>query len=281
MSVYRTARRKLASLLNGILISTVGAKIVPAKPASMSYRRVSTRNGCAVMEVSLERQAATVHLREGTADWMTFDQIFIEEDYDLRRLTRIDELKKIYRAIVSSGKAPLIVDLGANIGLSAIYFKLVWPEAIVLAVEPDRENVELLHLNVGRIDGIQVLEAAAASCPGRLRIKDPEAGKNAVQVVGIDEGAGDEVDCVTLPDLFERMSDRCVPFIVKIDIEGGEKDLFAANFEWIDDVPLMVVELHDWLFPRARTSRNFLAAIANKNRDFVYIDENIFSISNK
>ena len=70
------------------------------------------------------------------------------------------------------------------------------------------------------------------------------------------------------------------PFIVKIDIEGGENDLFANSTSWIDDFPLLIIELHDWLFPMKGTSRNFLMAISKLDRDFVHHGENIFSINN-
>lgn len=69
-----------------------------------------------------------------------------------------------------------------------------------------------------------------------------------------------------------------IPFIVKIDIEGYEQELFSSNIDWIDNIPLIIIELHDWMFPSQNKSKNFLNAIANRNRDFLYLGENIFSI---
>jgi hypothetical protein len=77
----------------------------------------------------------------------------------------------------------------------------------------------------------------------------------------------------------ERAAGR-VPFIAKIDIEGGEAELFAAETGWVDQFPLLIVELHDWLLPRAGTSRSFLRCVAGLDRDFVYLGENVFSIAN-
>jgi hypothetical protein len=68
---------------------------------------------------------------------------------------------------------------------------------------------------------------------------------------------------------------------VKIDIEGFEEELFSKNTEWVDKFPLLVIELHDWMLPRDRTSAHFLTLIATLDRDFVYIGENVFSISNR
>ena len=69
-----------------------------------------------------------------------------------------------------------------------------------------------------------------------------------------------------------------VPFIIKIDIEGFESELFSKNTEWIDMFPLVIIELHDWMLPKTANSNNFLKEISKLDRDFLYFNENIFSI---
>ena len=84
---------------------------------------------------------------------MTFDQIFIDEDYDLRRLARFDELRQQYDAISGAGHTPLIIDLGANVGFSAVYFHLTWPAARIVAVAREKGLIILragTHHNVIR-----------------------------------------------------------------------------------------------------------------------------------
>lgn len=70
------------------------------------------------------------------------------------------------------------------------------------------------------------------------------------------------------------------PYIAKIDIEGGEEALFSCDTEWVDRFPLLIIELHDWLLPRSGSSRNFLSCVARRDRDFVYLGENVFPIRN-
>src|SRR5262249_4668764 len=43
---------------------------------------------------------------------------------------------------------------------------------------------------------------------------------------------------------------------------------------------LLIVELHDWLLTKSASSRKFLQCISQLDRDFVYIGEDVFSISN-
>jgi hypothetical protein len=69
-------------------------------------------------------------------------------------------------------------------------------------------------------------------------------------------------------------------FLVKVDIEGGESRLFESHLEWIDRAMVVIIELHDWLFPRCSNSHNFLKALSERRRDLITMDENIFSIRN-
>ncbi len=276
---YRAVRRKAASFLNGQLMPRLGIKIVRSWPKRFRYRKLDAEGGLTRLEVTggAKGETIAVNLREGTSDWMTFDQIFIEEDYDLRPLSRFAELSDHYRRLCRQG-TPLIIDLGGNIGLSPLYFSMMWPEAQIVTVEPEADNFALLSENIAQRPKVRAIRAGVASHDTRLNIVDPRAGKNAFQTAPSADGA---VEGVTVAEILaEYRAQGCVPFAVKIDIEGAESELFSANHEWVDEFPLLVVELHDWLFPGQRTSRSFLAAVAEKDRDFIYLDENIFSIRN-
>jgi FkbM family methyltransferase len=279
---YRAARRKAASLLNGYLMPKLGFKLVRSWPKNFRYEKVGTANGHTILSVTRAGHApsARVRLREGTSDWLTFDQVFLEEDYDLRSLSRYGELCDLYRRIADQGR-PLIVDLGANIGLSPVYFSMTWPEALVVGVEPDLGNFGLLQENVAEHDNIEAMRAGAASRPGKLEIVDPHAGKNAFRT-RIGEPGESGVEGITVSAILDRYRRQgCIPFAIKIDIEGAEAELFSGDCGWVDEFPLLVIELHDWLFPGEGTSRNFLNAVSKMDRDFVYLDENIFSIKNR
>ncbi len=88
------------------------------------------------------------------------------------------------------------------------------------------------------------------------------------------------VPCLMINDLYDAYASDNFPFIVKVDIEGAERDLFAEATEWVAKTPVVIVELHDWLLPKQGVARPFLKCISNLNRDFVQLGDNIFSISN-
>ena len=61
---------------------------------------------------------------------------------------------------------------------------------------------------------------------------------------------------------------------------GPEGDLFSGNTEWVSLTPIIIVELHDWMFPGGGTSRPFLQCISKLDRDFVSFGEDVYSIAN-
>jgi len=210
-------------------------------------------------------------------DLAVLRQIFQQEDYGLCKLARSGELDAIYRRTVESGRVPLILDCGANCGMATRYFSATFPEALVVAVEPVEGNLSLARLN-NREANATFLLAGVGSRDSRATIRDPGLGHWGYQVAVSEEG---ETEIVSMNSLCARFDpERFVPFLAKIDIEGFEADLFSANCEWIDQFPLLVVELHDWLMPRKAISGPFLRQVAKRNRDFVYCGENVFSISN-
>jgi FkbM family methyltransferase len=200
-------------------------------------------------------------------------QTFLEEQYRLKRLARFESIQRRYDALRHDRQMPLIIDCGANIGLSAAYFADQFPAAKVVAVEPEPGNVAQARTNCP--NAVLIQAAVSAQC-GRGSVVDVGKGGWAFRV--IDDRRGD-VEFVSINELLERHAE-CAPFIVKIDIEGFESELFASNTQWVDRFALIIVELHDWMLPGQRTSANFLRTIAGLDRDFVYIGENIFSIAN-
>ena len=63
---------------------------------------------------------------------------------------------------VSDNPKPIIIDCGANIGISVIYFKQFYPDSTVIAFEPDSSNFELLEKNVSafQFSGVSLFKKA-------------------------------------------------------------------------------------------------------------------------
>ena len=141
----------------------------------------------------------------------------------------------------------LIVDAGANIGTSALFFAKKYPMATVLAVEPEKSNFEMLIANTRKQENIVAVKAAIWGASEKRVIKDRSQGhwgytvadtQNEVDVMG------QEVECITIPCLMKKYGFDKIDFL-KMDIEGGEKNVLEQSANWIDSVDVMAVELHD------------------------------------
>src|SRR5947207_4551918 len=80
----------------------------------------------------------TYWLRNTLSDRSIFFQIIVQREYDTQQWSVLHQrIEDSYRRILGSGKIPIIIDAGANIGLSARWFATRYPHARVYAVEPD------------------------------------------------------------------------------------------------------------------------------------------------
>jgi FkbM family methyltransferase len=213
------------------------------------------------------------------ADLAVMQQMFEVEHYALRRIKRGAEVHALYQGMVAQNERPFILDAGANIGGSMVYFALCFPRAHLVALEPAPDNFGVLEANAAGLDA-DLRRAAIGARPGTAALVDPGLGELCYRTVA--GAAGGQTPVLAAAQLLaEKRAAGYRPFIAKIDIEGGEADLFAAETGWVDEFPLLIIELHDWLLPRSANSRSFLKCIAALDRDFVYVGENIFSIGNQ
>ncbi|MEO8086128.1 MAG: FkbM family methyltransferase [Bacteroidota bacterium] len=140
----------------------------------------------------------------------------------------------------SSAVNPLIYDCGANVGISSLYFKKLFPGAVVKAFEPDPDVFKCLEKNVSRnhIHGIELFQKAIWTENGRLTFSSEGADGGSL-VSG--SGKKIEVESVRLKDLLGKEKEVD---LLKIDIEGAEVDVINDIREELNKVKLLFVEYH-------------------------------------
>ena len=67
--------------------------------------------------------------------------------------------------------------------------------------------------------------------------------------------------------------------LIKIDIEGHEKELFEKNIEWVSEFNFLIIELHDWLIPNKNISSNFQKALSLFDNETFIFGENTVVIN--
>ena len=202
--------------------------------------------------------AHEVYLREGTSDYETFVQVFFDKQY----------------AYTLDSQPKYIIDCGANIGLATIYFANQYPDATIIAVEPESSNYDVLKLNTAPYKNVHCLKNGIYNKKTHLKVEDSGLGKWGFTTVEVDSAEAGTISALSIGDIKEMFSIDRID-IVKIDIEGSEKQLFKDNFSgWLGNTGLIIIELHD------RTVKGTAKAFFDALHDYDYTleikGENIF-----
>jgi FkbM family methyltransferase len=145
-----------------------------------------------------------------------------------------------------------VVDIGANIGyLTMLLASLVEPSGLVVAVEPNPENIKLLEASrrVNGFDQVLVIQAAAGRQTGLLALNVSHSNGMTGELPGNLDAifASRPVPCFTLDDLLPR--ERHFN-LVKIDTEGAELNALIGLSQTIDrDRPVIVSEFSPGMLP--------------------------------
>ncbi len=214
----------------------------------------------AVVSFRAKRHGQRVHLRAGTSDFACFEKVLIEEEY-----------------AEESGAAPrVIVDAGANIGMTTLFYAQRFPQARIVAIEPEESNFAMLVLNCGHLANVTLLHAALWGEARELSLCDTQAEKWAFAVAerSADDSSLPGIRGITIPEILEMVAPAGID-LLKLDIEGAELALFSANPQaWLPRVGRMVIELHDRFFDGC--ARTFYRAIAGFDYRQEVRGENIF-----
>jgi FkbM family methyltransferase len=211
-------------------------------------------------------------------DYQVTNQIFINEDYNLKKFTRFEEINNYQEDLIKKNLKPLIIDCGGHIGLASKYFSVIYPVSKIILIEPEIENFESAIKNNLNNTNIEFLNVGIGSENAKCEMFDPGLGNWGYRTIKNNEGDFNIISVNQILKEYRKHNE--IPFIIKIDIEGFENELFKKNTQWIDVFPVLIIELHDWMLPKKLNSKNFLSLISKKDRDFIYSGENIFSISN-
>lgn len=222
--------------------------------------------------------------RPNTRDRKTIEDIWTNHPYRLARYGGIARrlfIDETYLRILAEGRRPLIVDAGANIGASVRAFRAYYPEAHIIAIEPEAGNFVLLKTNVAGVPGVECHQAAVASADGFVRLTDPGRSTDAYRTGAAAEGQEiGTVQAMSMATILALAPDTS-PLLAKIDIEGAEAELFASNTDWVDRFPAIAIELHDWMLPGQASAAPFLKCVSERGRDFIQPPTDIsFSLRN-
>ena len=164
------------------------------------------------------------------ADLFIYSEVFEHEYYDLP----LDR------------PPATILDIGANIGLTAIYFARAFPDARIACVEPVDDNLRLLRRNLD-MNGIcaEIFAAAAHVDDGSVTMERAatDYGHRVADTATSAGGALFTVAAITVPTMLQHLGWERIG-LAKIDIEGHEIALLSQNCDWLHAVDTLCLEYH-------------------------------------
>jgi FkbM family methyltransferase len=194
---------------------------------NLDHLRASKRTG--ITGLKIDGYAHPVFVRAGTSDLDVVMQLMGSHElgFDL------------------SANPQWIVDLGANIGLSAIYLANRFPSARILAIEVERENYELLVRNAQPYPQITPIHKAVWHTGGAVRITNPEAQPWSFRVEQTTSDDPDGIEAISINDLLADFGISTID-LVKMDIEGAELEVLSTGTSpWLERTRVLAVELHE------------------------------------
>jgi FkbM family methyltransferase len=227
-----------------------------------------------VVPMALNGLPHPVLLRPGTTDWRVLHQIFADQEYDPASPAHDAALSRCYEEALGRSELPVIIDCGANIGLASIWYAQRYPQARIIAVEPEPENFRILALNAANYANITPVQGGISDRKTRVSLANVGDAPWAWETKESAETG--EIATFTVPDLLAGVANARL-LIVKIDIEGFEVELFRSNREWPRQVPLIVFESHDRLFAWRGTFHAIVSALIDQKRDYIQKGENTFA----
>ena len=194
-------------------------------------RRRTTRAGDTDFEATIKHHGRIGKARIAAfSDYFTIWELFCLDEYDIIGSRSI-------------GHTGTILDLGSNVGYSLLYFRMRFPGARIIGVEPDPANYERLVRQSASLGNTEVIPDAVAGESGSMVFySDAHRGQSSSLRRRDHRQAEVRVPVKTLDELIENLElDRID--LLKFDIEGAEMDAFRAFTHW-DRVAVFLGELH-------------------------------------
>lgn len=154
-----------------------------------------------------------------------FKEIFVDEIYKFN----------------AHDETPIIYDCGANIGMSCLYFKKVYPNAKIKAFEADPVIADILKTNLSKngIHDVEIINKAVWIDYDGIEFGSEGADGGSIYI----NGNKIKVESIRLKDLLERETNVD---LLKIDIEGAEYAVLKDCMNSLYMVKYIFVEYHSW-----------------------------------
>lgn len=208
-----------------------------------------------IVQVDYAPLKEPVHVRMGSPDLWVLEEIFYGGEY--KAVTDAD-----------LGDVRQIVDLGANAGMTIRFWLNRWPDAHVIGVEPDEFNFEVASMNARQHRGGANVRMVQLCVAGSERVVTLDRGNNETKYMMTDaQPSAGGIKAIPLARLLAENGARQTIDLLKVDIEGAEREVFEHCAEWIGRIRHIVIEVHP-----PYTTEDLLAACQRNGQRFEILE---------
>jgi FkbM family methyltransferase len=171
----------------------------------------------------------------------------------------------------TSSKEPVIIDCGANVGLSAFFFAQSFPKAKVLAFEADANIHQCLSNNVKQFPSVESIHQAIWINNDGVQFSAEGADGGAVATGTSAKTIN--VPSVSLTDVLAKYSSIAM---LKMDIEGAEVEVIRSAKNDLHKCENIFIEYHSFN-GQPQHLHELLSILANNNFRYYVKEEVVLS----
>lgn len=142
-------------------------------------------------------------------------------------------------------KPARIIDVGANVGASAIFFRHSYPDVPIVCYEPAVANLRFLTVNAKQAEPIQVIPCGLADREGFARLYHGKLFQLQNSIYQGPEVDSNNYEEIKLLDASTELKSQIVPgTLLKIDTEGCELEILRSIASCLKDLAIIFLEFH-------------------------------------
>jgi hypothetical protein len=201
--------------------------------------------------IKIKLQKRTLYIRTNSSDFSVICSSFIKDELSLAQ--------KLYTKNFSG----LIIDAGGYIGTAAIKLSEFFPRSKIISLEPSNENFKLLKRNTEKYRNIIPIQAALVDKKSKkIKLLDRNTGKCGFTIIRNPADCKktnyiQEITPMTIYEIQKKFRKKIN--ILKMDIEGSEKSIFDNNKNILENIDVIIVELHDRIISGCLNSFKFFS----------------------
>lgn len=202
--------------------------------------KIKKLNDFVIFDYKINNLPFTISLLKVSSDLLVFHQIIKQKEYQI-----VVDFFKTNKLNLTT-----VIDAGANIGLTSVFFKAHFPNAKIIALEPSEDTFKRLVNNI-KNNNLKDTITLKKGLWGHNTYLSPDTSFRdgldwAFRLIETSDRKDSSIEVVSISNIMNQFNLEFIDFL-KIDIEGGEVSVFnnELNLDWLKKVKVLALEIHD------------------------------------